>query len=173
MPKANKAPEDSSKTPGLALKAKSPGRIKPLREIERGILENFIGFNLRQAQDAAYRAFVHHSQQKDFKVGWFAALMLLRYNPGLSQMDLSREMARDKSTITPLIQELEKRGLVARKPSPNDRRSVVLTLTKAGEKYLDALLIDSRAHDKRLDAIVGADKPRLLRLLKKIAAENG
>lgn len=143
------------------------------RQVVRGILENFIGFNLRQAQDAAFRSFIRHSRHKDFKAGRFATLMLLHYNPGLTQTDLCRELARDKSTVTPLVQELLRRGLIERRTSDTDRRSAALTLTAAGQAHLDDLLKDVYAHGDRLDAVVGRDKPQLLRLLKKIADELG
>jgi DNA-binding MarR family transcriptional regulator len=143
------------------------------RPIDLGVLDGLIGFNLRQAQDAAFRSFVRLSSHKDFKAGRFAALMLLHYNPGLSQTDLCRELSRDKSTVTPLVQELLRRGLIARKTSEADRRSVTMTLTDAGQAYLDSLLADVHEHGRRLDAIVGKDKAQLLRLLKKIAAELG
>ena len=128
---------------------------------------------MRQAQDAALRAFVHHAAQRDFKPGRFAVLMLLHYNPGLSQTDLCREIARDKSTVTPLIQDLLRRGLIERRRSEADRRIATLTLTAPGETHLNALLQDVREHNRRLDKIIGTDKPQLLRLLKKIALHVG
>jgi DNA-binding MarR family transcriptional regulator len=145
----------------------------PHRPVTRGILEDFIGFNLRQAQDAAFRSFIRHSRHKDFKPGRFATLMLLHYNPGLTQTDLCRELARDKSTVTPLVQELLRRGFIERRTSDTDRRSAALTLTQAGQAHLDDLLKDVYEHGARLDAVVGRDKQTLLRILKKIAAELG
>lgn len=153
--------------------AKTASRATVPRQIDRGILDGFIAFNLRQAQDAAFRAFVHHSAQRDFKPGRFAVLMLLHYNPGLSQTDLCREIARDKSTVTPLIQDLLGRGLIERRRSETDRRIAALTLTATGKTHLSALLEDVCEHDRRLDKIIGTDKPRLLALLKMIAEHAG
>ena len=70
--------------------------------------------------------------------------------------------------MTPLVQELHRHGLVRRRPSTVDRRSVTLTLTRAGEATLADLLAHARVHDRRLDAIVGKRKAALIALLRKI-----
>jgi len=143
------------------LPARDEGALGPLGE--------FIGFHLRLAQDASFRAFARQAGVRDLKPGRFAAMMVIHNNPGISQAELSRAIARDKSSVTPLIQDLEKHGFVGRAPSKTDRRSVTLTLTGAGETMLRRLLVHAAEHDRRLDAIVGEAKPELIRLLKRIA----
>ncbi len=134
-----------------------------------GLLDTFIGFHLRLAQDASFRAFARHAGLRDLKPGRFAAMMVIHNNPGISQIELSRAIARDKSSVTPLIQDLERHDFVKRVQSKTDRRSVTLTLTRAGETMLRRLLVHAVDHDRKLDAIVGSAKPELIRLLKKIA----
>jgi DNA-binding MarR family transcriptional regulator len=141
--------------------------------VRLGPLGDFIGFHLRLAQDASFRAFARHSGQRRIKPGRFAALMVIHHNPGISQIALSRAIARDKSTVTPLVQELRRLGLVRRRQSANDRRSVTLTLTAAGEAMLDDLLAHAREHDRKLDEIVGIKKAEFIRLLKKVADSLG
>ncbi len=139
--------------------------------IRLGPLENFIGFNLRLAQDASFQTFAKSTGKPHLKPGRFAALMLIYQNPGLSQMDLSRAIARDKSTVTPLVQALQRDGLVTRTISQRDRRSVTLMLTEAGEHMLSQLLVHALEHDGKLDAIVGDRKKEFLKLLKKVIRE--
>ena len=141
--------------------------------ISLGPLETFIGFNLRLAQDASFQVFAKQSGTPHLRPGRFASLVVISQNPGLSQADLGRAIARDKSTVTPLVQSLQRDGLVERRPSSSDRRSVTLWLTEDGERLLDSLAEHAREHDRKLDAIVGGAKPELLRLLKKIVAELG
>lgn len=149
---------------------RTAARARGNDEVKLGILNEFIGFNLRQAQDAAFRAFVRLLGQRDFKAGRFAVMMVIHYNPGITQSVLGRAIARDKSTVTPLLQDLHRQGLIARQPLATDRRSVTLTLTAEGERVLAELLRHVREHDRRLDRIAGAAKPALLKVLKKIAA---
>ena len=157
-------------TAAAALAAAAPAR-EPARgeEVILGPLAALIGFNLRLAQDASFRAFARHAGQKGLKPGRFAAMMVIHHNPGITQAALGRAIARDKSTVTPLIQELLRRDLVDRQPSRADRRSVRLTLTKAGEAMLADLLQHAEEHDHKLDALVGGSKREFLHLLKKVA----
>lgn len=137
--------------------------------VRLGPLENFIGYNLRLAQSVSFRTFAHSVGKRGLKVGHFAALMLIHHNPGISQIAVGRAIARDKSTVTPLIKDMEKRGLIKRQPSKTDRRSVTLRLTFAGERMLKQLMVHATEHDRKLDEIVGDRKPELLELLRKIA----
>jgi DNA-binding MarR family transcriptional regulator len=145
---------------------------RPAPRFERtkiGLLDGFVGFNLRIAQEASFRTFAGHAGMRQLKPGRFAAMMVIHNNPGIAPVDLSRAIARDKSSVTPLIQDLERRGFVKRTPSPTDRRSVTLTLTRAGQGALKRLLGHAREHDDKLDAIVGDEKADFVRILKKIA----
>ena len=158
------------KTRKTARAAGRPGRNDPVRngDVRLGALAEWIGFHLRLAQDASFRAFAKHSGQPHLKPGRFAAMMVIHNNPGLTQTALGRAISRDKSTVTPLVQELHRHGLVRRRPSTIDRRSVTLTLTRSGEAALADLLAHARAHDRRLDGIVGRRKAALIILLRKI-----
>jgi DNA-binding MarR family transcriptional regulator len=139
--------------------------------VDLGDLDSCIGFRLRVAQDASFRAFARLSGQDGVKPGRFAALMVIARNPGISQAALGQTIARDKSSITPLIQDLQRRGLIDRRSAVDDRRRVELCLTAAGEKHLERLQRFAGEHDAKLDAIVGAKKGELLDLLRKIANE--
>ncbi len=139
--------------------------------IRLGALADYIGFHLRMAQDASFRAFARHAGVRDLKPGRFAAMTVISNNPGITQAALGRAIARDKSSVTPLIQELERRGLVSRRRSPADRRSIALSLTATGEETLARLMTHAVEHDRRLDEIVGQQKPEFIGLLKKIADE--
>jgi DNA-binding MarR family transcriptional regulator len=143
----------------------------PPTRIRLGVLDEVVGFNLRLAQDASFRVFARHTGEAHLKPGRFAAMMVIHNNPGLTQMDLGRAIARDKSSVTPLIQELQRHGFVQRRPSKADRRSMTLTLTRAGEATLKILHGHAMRHDRKLDAIVGNRKAEFIALLKKIADE--
>jgi DNA-binding MarR family transcriptional regulator len=136
-----------------------------------GELDGFIGFHLRLAQDASFRGFAQRAGRHDLKPGRFAAMMVIHNNPGINQTALGRAVARDKSTITPLLQGLERQGLVERRAPANDGRSFILNLTPAGEAMVGELLQRAREHDRRLDEIVGESKDAFVRLLKRIAQE--
>ena len=67
------------------------------------------------AQEAAFQAFSLLSQEVGESPGRFATLTLIARNPGISQTELSLANGRDKSSLTPVVEDLVKRGLVERK----------------------------------------------------------
>ena len=149
-------------------KAKPAPKPEASGEVQLGFLSDFVGFHLRLAQDASYRAFAKHREKDLIKPGRFPALAIIHLNPGISQSALGRAIARDKSTVSPLIKDLQKNGFISRKPSALDRRSVTLSLTKKGERTLEKLKIRAKDHENELDALIGASKGRLMSLLDKI-----
>src|SRR5262249_11695183 len=104
--------------------------------------------------------------------GRFATLTIIARNPGISQTELSLANGRDKSSLTPVVEDLVRRKLVERKRMPSDRRTYRLNVTAAGKKMLTDLTRCARRHKRELDRIIGLrDRKRFLQLLKKIAAE--
>jgi DNA-binding MarR family transcriptional regulator len=141
-------------------------------ELDFGPLAGWIGFNLRLAQETAFQAFSRRSHEIGEHPGRFATLMLIHRNPGISQTELSQASGRDKSSITPVIEDLVRRGLVERQRTEQDRRAYRLTLTAQGKKVLASLVRCARRHERVLDTIVGArDRRRFLELCKRIAAQ--
>jgi DNA-binding MarR family transcriptional regulator len=141
-------------------------------EINFGPLATWIGFNLRMAQEATFQAFSRRSQVIGETPGRFATLLLISRNPGISQTELSHAAGRDKSSLTPVVEGLVRRGLVERKRMSSDRRTYRLNLTPAGKRTLTMLIRCARQHERNLDRVIGRrDRSRFLALLKKIAAE--
>jgi DNA-binding MarR family transcriptional regulator len=98
--------------------------------------------------------------------------MLIGRNPGISQTTLSRANGRDKSTLTPVLNDLERRGLVRRQRTSADQRVYRLTLTPSGRKLLRELVVCAKAHEKKLDRIIGPGRQAsFVRTLRRIAAE--
>lgn len=147
----------------------SPGDRSP----RLGELDGYIGYHLRLAQNASFRAFQRKSGRTDLRPGWYAVLSLIGDNPGITPMALSRAAGRDKSSLTPVLRDLAKHGYVSSTPHPGDRRSYVLDLTDLGRLRLSELTAHAAAHDRVLDAIVGDDKERLIAILRRIAEDLG
>jgi DNA-binding MarR family transcriptional regulator len=136
-----------------------------------GPLDHWVGFNLRMAQEAAFQAFSRRSQAIGEHPGRFATLTLIARNPGISQTELSQASGRDKSSVTPVVEDLVRRGLIERKRVNSDRRAYRLSLTPAGKKTLIELTRCARRHERNLNAIIGqSDRKQFIAILKKIAA---
>ncbi|HEY1541882.1 MAG TPA: MarR family transcriptional regulator [Xanthobacteraceae bacterium] len=142
--------------------------------IDYGPLADWVGFNLRMAQAAAFQAFSRLAKEIGTRPGRFATLMLIGRNPGISQTALSRANGRDKSSLTPVLNDLERRGLVVRRRTRADQRAYRLSLTPAGRRLLAELTRCAREHERKLDRVVGAREQKgFVRVLKRIIAEVG
>jgi DNA-binding MarR family transcriptional regulator len=140
--------------------------------IKFGPLGSWVGFNLRMAQESAFQAFSRRSQEIGESPGRFATLTLIARNPGISQTELSHANGRDKSSVTPVVEDLVRRSLVERKRMRADRRTYRLNVTAAGKKTLTQLTRCARRHELNLDRIIGPrDRKRFIQILKRIAAE--
>ena len=147
-----------------------PGQARG-EPIELGPLATSTAFHLELASTAALHAFARAVAGTDVRPGRAAILLLIGRNPGISQTALSRAGGRDKSTLTPALNDLARRGLIRRTRTLHDRRSYQLTLTAAGEAMVRRLTECAARYDERLERIIGArDKRRLLQILRTITA---
>lgn len=142
-------------------------------ETRLGVLDDYIGFHLRMAQTASFRSVRERAGSMDLRPGWFAVLSIIGDNPGISPVELSRAAGRDKSTLTPVIHDLLRKGYLERRPRPGDRRSYTLSLTGEGRARHDEIAGHAREHERVLDAIAGPRKADLIALLRRIAEELG
>lgn len=101
--------------------------------------------------------------REEFKV-------LLALHPGpLSHGALCRQLEVSTGAMTNRLDKLERGGLVARSPDPDDRRGVLLAITDGGRERLEAY-IDHGARRERalLGGLSAADKRRLNTLLSRL-----
>ncbi len=86
----------------------------------------------------------------------------------LSPNDLISSTMVTSGTMTNRIDQLTRVGLVERIKNPDDGRSVVVSLTKAGFKLIDAAVTDHVATQEQLTSGLSKDEQkRLNTLLKK------
>ena len=143
-------------------------------EVNLGRLDTFVGFHLRLAQTASFQAFAREAGEVDLSPGRYAILSLIGDNPGISQTALSRANARDKSSLTPALDDLERRGLIVRERVATNRRSYALSLTPAGQQSRRRLDACAERHERNIDRIIGPrDREKFIRTLRKLTAELG
>lgn len=101
-------------------------------------------------------------------------LLTLRHLAGsaapVSLGALASRMAFAKSNATQLIDHLETAGLVARVPSPDDRRCTQVTLTEHGEEELEVGSKAVRPLAEKLEALFSSDeRARFAEYLRRIS----
>jgi len=81
---------------------------------------------------------------------------------------LAETLACDKSNVTGLVDRLESRGLVVRRPSAEDRRVKVLVLTPTGIHLRTLLVRRMTESPVALDRLSPREQRALVRLLRRL-----
>ena len=96
-------------------------------------------------------------------------LTLIRANPGITQVALAAAFGVDKSTMSPVIVRLEKRGLIRREVLASDRRCHALFFEASAEPRFLAAREKFRAFETGVAARLSkAEQRELARLLAKL-----
>jgi MarR family transcriptional regulator, lower aerobic nicotinate degradation pathway regulator len=110
----------------------------------------------------------HRAAEHDLSVPATRLLGVLRDREPTMQ-ELARLLELDKSSVTGLVDRAERRGLVARAPSPTDRRAVLVRLTAEGRSLMsgaaDRFGTDVSA---MLDLLSPRDRTALARIVSRL-----
>jgi MarR family transcriptional regulator, organic hydroperoxide resistance regulator len=85
---------------------------------------------------------------------------------------LAATLSCDASNVTGLIDRLESRGLIRRRPSPHDRRVRVLHLTPAGARIRQQLLTRMSGPSLPLSRLTPGQQRTLVRLLERLIEDR-
>ncbi len=131
------------------------------------------GYLFRRMQQIAVAIFVEECRAYDLTPVQYAALVAIRTHPGIDATRLSAVIAFDRSTLGNVIERLEAKQLIERKPSRQDKRVKLLYLTKAGIALLrDIMPSVDRAQARMLQPLKPADRRMLMALLTQLVDLN-
>jgi DNA-binding MarR family transcriptional regulator len=153
--------------------ARPPATKPPAKSLDRGLLPALLGYGLRRAQSAVFTDFAATFAKAGEMLtpGEFGLLVLVERNAGLSQMSLARALGIDRSTLVPILNRLQARGLLIRRDSPTDGRTHALDLTLSGEKALQKFTRLVRMHEKRIaSGLSSTETAQLIELLERVRA---
>lgn len=111
-------------------------------------IHNCINFILSNTQNAVYNYFKRRLQDFDITPSQYALLQRLYVQDGLTPSQLAQELRLDTSSITGILGRLEKKGLIDRVYSQEDRRSVRIHLREEGKALwaqVDRVIEDANA----------------------------
>lgn len=131
------------------------------------------GHLIRRAQQIAAAIFIEECRDLDLTPVQYAALVAVRDLPGIDATRLSEVIAYDRSTLGGVIDRLEEKGWLQRRPSPADKRVKLLYPTDPGTRLLaDAEPHVRRAQERILEPLAGPDRGTLMRLLSELVEVN-
>ena len=98
---------------------------------------------------------------------WYWPVLSVIHNGEASTpMQVARFIGLDPAAVTRRLDALEAEGLLTRKPSAQDRRSVTLGLTRKAKRLVEKLATCSRAtNDRFLTGVSAADAQALTRII--------
>jgi len=107
------------------------------------ILEESLGYAMGRAT-RSLGALVNRNFARagyDVTCEQWSVLVNLGKKNGQSQQDLAGLICKDKTSVTRLIDNMEKHSLVVRIPDKNDRRQKLIYLTKKGQDLQEKLVV--------------------------------
>jgi DNA-binding MarR family transcriptional regulator len=132
-----------------------------------------LAFLLSQVGTYAARRFAERIAEVDLNPPLFRVLNLIDAAEGRSQQAIGAAIQVPPSRMVALVDELEQRGLVERRPDPTDRRVRALYLTRKGRTALKRGREIARTHEEELTRGMSAtDRTRLTKLLQKMVDEQ-
>lgn len=155
--------------PQLRTHRKPAAETPSVEAIDTSYLETLLGYNARRAALAVIEVFLETMAPYKLRPVDFSVLSLVAHNPGITSRQLCSTLGILPPNLVGMLNALEQRELVARKPHPRDGRAMGLHLTGAGQK----LVRDAEKTAAELEAGVAArlspaELKTLIRLLKKI-----
>ena len=131
------------------------------------------GYLFRRMQQIAVSIFIEECKACDLTPVQFAALVAIHTHPGIDATRLSAVIAFDRSTLGNVIERLEAKGYIERKPSRGDKRIKLLYLTRSGAALLrDSMPSVDRAQARMLRPLKAADRKTLMTLLVQLVDLN-
>jgi DNA-binding MarR family transcriptional regulator len=153
--------------------AVADGGRKRMRPLELGVLDGHLGYFVRRFQVWIFQDFVRTLASFDIRPAQYSVLVVIDANAGLSQADLAETLGIERARLVRLLDELEERGFTRRMPSPSDRRSHALFLTRDGQQKLKRIKALAAAHEAHVEAVLGTQqRDQMLTALKGFSAAS-
>ena len=131
------------------------------------------GYLFRRMQQIAVSIFMEECTAFDLTPVQYGALIAIHTHPGIDATRLSAVIAFDRSTLGSVIERLEAKAYVERKPAPEDKRIKLLYLTKSGTALLKEIMpAVERAQARMLEPLKPADRKTLMALLEQLVDLN-
>lgn len=128
---------------------------------------------LRRCHQISVAIFLRRCEAYQLTQLQYVILSALEEMGSIDQITLGRHTALDRNTVAVVVKKLEERGLVSRRRNPEDRRSMLVTLTEEGETLRHAVEpAVAEVQNEILAPLEDGEREQLCRLLQRIADEN-
>jgi DNA-binding MarR family transcriptional regulator len=128
------------------------------------------GYLISRVGAFAQKRFAQRMATLDLTTRMWGVLNVLDAEQPITQQALGKAVEADPSTMVATIDQLERAGLVERRPHPTDRRANALHMTPAGERRLrEGRRLAREAQEELLGPLNEDERRQLHELLFKLA----
>lgn len=141
---------------------KTSPHVPDIGEGKRGE-QGYLGYLLRQAS-AAHRLRMERAlADKEITLPQFLTLTMLEAYPGISNADLARLAMLTPQTVSVIINNLERAGLVRRQPHPIHGRIQRIEASESGRRLLKQCRAKVNKVEQALMKGLGAEEEKVVR----------
>jgi len=148
----------------------APPSPKPVEDLAEREPFGLLMLSVRQALSrVAERKLVQHGF--GINLTQLRVLTVLALDGPLSATELARRVGHDGGALTRLLDGLKKQGYVARQQNPLDRRSIEVSLTQAGQSFIDTTRpAMQQFNESVLQVLDRKERQHLFAMMKRIRA---
>ena len=158
---------------GMATEVQTAGETAPRAAQGGNCLMGNLGWMLDQANHALGSEVASALAPLDLGQRGFCVLSAAM-DAELTQTELAGMAGLDKTTMVVTVDDLERKGLAERVPSPTDRRARVIKVTDAGrEKVAEGQQIIVNVQDGVLEALPRSERETFVGALMKLVGVGG
>lgn len=128
---------------------------------------------LMRATESINNRLNKHLSDADLTVSQFGTLETLHHLGPLNQRAIGEKLLKSGGNITMVIDNLERCGYVNRKKDPNDRRAVLIHLTKEGKSFIEDFFPRHLEKIKEeFSILTNEEKEKLAEICKKLGLKE-
>ena len=144
---------------------------KPISQTPFAELEESIGYMVRNAHRAYDRLLGEQLAKHNVLSGQYSLLRVLWHEDNLSQIEVAKRMKIERASLTIMLNTVEKAGLISRNVDANDRRKLLISLTRKGRALESALIpLGTRVNTIALEGLSERETSTLRSLLGRVIA---
>jgi DNA-binding MarR family transcriptional regulator len=148
---------------------RKPAPDTAVEQVDTSYLESLVGYNARRATLVIVDAFLRNMAVYGLRPVDFSVLSLIAHNPGITSRQLCTTLNIQPPNLVGMINQLQRRELITRRPHPHDGRAMGLHLTAAGKKMVkQAEVTASELEEAATARLTAAERKTLMQLLRKI-----
>jgi DNA-binding MarR family transcriptional regulator len=136
-------------------------------------IDNYLSYLLSRAAHVVYREFHVHVHAAGLSSLEWRVLATLSDGDGLTVGELAREVLTEQSTLTKLVQRMEKAGWVQRGADASDARRTLVFETSQGRAVVADLLRQAKKHEAQLLGNFSASETAALKKVLRALIKDG